>query len=180
MILTRVTAPAQPLVSRDALKAHLRVRHDDENDLIDGLGAAAMAHIDGPRGVLGRCIQPQDWMAEFQPGEWCGHLVLPVAGVTSVTAAVASGSGAVDFIESERCDRGIWTEVRLEAPRDVAVQVRFSAASPEDIWPAVALAVKLLVGHWYLNRDAVVVGAGAVELPFAVDALLSPLKLQWV
>src|SRR5690606_25200369 len=106
MILTRVTAPAQPLVSRDALKAHLRVRHDDENDLIDGLGAAAMAHIDGPRGVLGRCIQPQGWMAEFQPGEWCGYWVLPVSGVTGVTVVVTSEGGPVVAIDSERCDRG--------------------------------------------------------------------------
>ncbi|CAB5583348.1 Phage gp6-like head-tail connector protein [Pseudomonas putida] len=33
-------------------------------------------------------------------------------------------------------------------------------------------AVLLLVGHWYANREAVVIGTSASEVPLAVDRLL--------
>lgn len=41
-------------------------------------------------------------------------------------------------------------------------------AAPEDIKDA----VRLLVAHRYLNREAVVVGTGAAEVPLGVDALI--------
>ncbi|PHM73029.1 head-tail connector protein [Xenorhabdus sp. KJ12.1] len=41
---------------------------------------------------------------------------------------------------------------------------------------AVIQALLLLIGHWYENRTAVVVGQSAATLPFAVKALLQPYK----
>jgi hypothetical protein len=29
----------------------------------------------------------------------------------------------------------------------------------------------LLIGHWYANRETVVIGAASAEVPFAVEAL---------
>jgi uncharacterized phiE125 gp8 family phage protein len=46
-----------------------------------------------------------------------------------------------------------------------------------DVWPAPAdiqQAVKLLVGHWHENRESVVVGTTAAEVPMSVQMLLSP------
>ena len=34
----------------------------------------------------------------------------------------------------------------------------------------------LLIGHWYENREAVVIGSTATELPMAVEALISPYR----
>lgn len=42
--------------------------------------------------------------------------------------------------------------------------------------PDVEQAVLLLVGHWYANREAVVVGATPSAVPLAVDRLLWPRK----
>ncbi|AOM42623.1 head-tail connector protein [Xenorhabdus hominickii] len=41
---------------------------------------------------------------------------------------------------------------------------------------AVIQALLLLIGHWYENRTAVVVGQSVATLPFAVKALLQPYK----
>ncbi|PHM22290.1 head-tail connector protein [Xenorhabdus ehlersii] len=41
---------------------------------------------------------------------------------------------------------------------------------------AVTQAILLLIGHWYENRTAVVVGQSAAIIPFAVKALLQPYK----
>lgn len=42
--------------------------------------------------------------------------------------------------------------------------------------PDVEQAVLLLVGHWYANREAVVIGATPSAVPLAVDRLLWPRK----
>lgn len=46
-----------------------------------------------------------------------------------------------------------------------------------DVWPApsdIQQAVKLLVGHWFENRESVVVGTTSAEVPMSVEMLLSP------
>ena len=52
--------------------------------------------------------------------------------------------------------------------------VTVTCAMPAEKLPSVQAAVKLLVGHWYLNREAT--GKGMAEQPFAVRALLEPLR----
>jgi hypothetical protein len=37
-------------------------------------------------------------------------------------------------------------------------------------------AMRLLVGHFYENREAVQSGGSVIEMPFAVDALLRPYR----
>lgn len=62
------------------------------------------------------------------------------------------------------------SEVVVEPDGSLAV----TCAMPAEKLPSVQHAVKLLVGHWYLNREAVGDGIGA--LPMAVRALLEPLR----
>ncbi|MBI46752.1 MAG: hypothetical protein CMG91_04685 [Marinobacter sp.] len=40
----------------------------------------------------------------------------------------------------------------------------------------ITTAMLLLIGHWYVNRESVVVGAITSELPMAVEALISPYR----
>lgn len=49
-----------------------------------------------------------------------------------------------------------------------------TCAMPVEKLPSVQAAVKLLVGHWYQNREAV--GDALHEQPMAVRALLEPLR----
>lgn len=52
-----------------------------------------------------------------------------------------------------------------------------TVALPADALPAVKMAIKLLVGHWYENREA----ASEVRIedaPLAFGALIAPLR--WV
>ncbi|MDI5890608.1 head-tail connector protein [Halomonas rhizosphaerae] len=37
-------------------------------------------------------------------------------------------------------------------------------------------AMLLLIGHWFENREAVVIGSSPAELPMAVEALISPYR----
>lgn len=54
------------------------------------------------------------------------------------------------------------------------VLVEIDPVGPEEMGftPDVEQAVLLLVGHWYANREAVVIGGAPVEVPLAVERLL--------
>lgn len=54
------------------------------------------------------------------------------------------------------------------------VMVDADPVEPEQmgLTPDVEQAILLLVGHWYANREEVVIGASASQLPMGVAALL--------
>lgn len=60
MSLVRVTAPA-PILTVATAKKHLRVEHDEDDLLIDGMVQGAIDTVDGPLGYLNRALGPQTW-----------------------------------------------------------------------------------------------------------------------
>lgn len=178
MKLSRTVPPAGPLVSLDDLKAHLRVDHEDDDALIAGLEAAALAHIDGVRGVLGRCIQPQSWRLEVE-GQGCVRLPFP--DVTAIEAVGIDSHGAeIPAEKAELHHDAIGAYALVTAPGAVGVAIDMQVQLPEDALPVVVAAVKLMVGFWYANRETAVTGTIATALPFAVTAMLAPLRAGWV
>lgn len=137
--MIRLVGPTDDVVPLDDLKEHLRVSHDDEDLLIQGLADAATSWLDGWGGVLGRCIMPQTW--RIAPEDLAAGFRLPDASTVVVNA-----DGSIDA----------------------------TCAMPAGNLPAVQMAIKLLVGHWYMNREAV--GGQLAEQPMAVRMLLEPLR----
>lgn len=175
-MLTRKSGPAVPLVSLEEIKAHLRIGEDetDEDDLIEGLLAAAIGHLDGPRGVLGRCLTDQVWSLTLD--RISGPVLLPIPFLASAAAFALADDAAlpITLVAS-----GIWSKAHLSGPASGAVRIEMTATAPAEIQPVAAAAIKLLVGHWYLNREAVITGTIATSLPLSVDRLLTPLKVSW-
>lgn len=56
-----ISGPTEAVVSREEMKAHLRVDSDDDNDLIDAMTEAVTQHLDGRGGQLGRALVDQTW-----------------------------------------------------------------------------------------------------------------------
>lgn len=166
MIPIRITPPPGPLVDLAALKAHLRVDGDEDDDLIQSLERSAVTHLDGWRGVLGRCIQSQQWAVTFGRA---GRHRLPFPDVTAVSAE----DGAGDPVTATLCHDAQGSFVDLAAPATVTL----TAGLPEDAVEVVVMAVKLLVGHWYEHREAVVTGTIATTLPLAVQRLIAPVTV---
>ena len=119
-----------------------------------------------------------------------GTLILPRAPVASVTSITyVDGSGNTQTLDSSnyrfvagspgRIDPAYGKIWPLTQPVIGAITVRFVAgygADASSVPENVKAAIKLLVCHWYENRESVVVGSGLVvhELPNAVEHLLSP------
>lgn len=174
MTLTLVTAPTQPVVSTPDLREHLRVTDVGEDAYIASLAAGAVAYLDGWGGVLGRAIRPQVWRQEFDG--W-GTLKLALPDVTTVAVTYEDSDGdeqPVTGATLRKCGTA-WV-VEADGPDTQRVFVNMTCALPATRLPAAQAIVKLLVAHWYLNREAV--GEAMQEVPMSADALIAALRYR--
>lgn len=179
-----VVTPPAPGIDTDLVQAHLRVDHADDAALIDAFVAAAVSHIDGPAGWLGRCIWPQT--LELRQDALCGSVRLPygpVTGIASVKTVDVDGveqtMSAEDYVLTNAGDlvlahNAVWPTLRGDTE---GVRIRY-AAGFEVLPPPVLTAVLLMVGDLYANRETVVTGTSAAAVPMSmtVQNLLAPFK----
>lgn len=180
------TPPSGDVLSVADAKAHLRVTHAEEDGVIAALIATAVSHLDGVRGVLGKALLVQSWTVTAE--SWEG-LVLRLGNVVSLDsvsywpkdaeAAVTLPASAAVLRDWYGVGGGLrWLEARPElAERPDAVSAVFTAgygAQASDVPAAIVHALKLLVGHYYRNREASTGEARLEALPLGVAALIAP------
>lgn len=182
-------APPGTLVTLAEAKAHCRVDDADSDALLNSLIAAAESYLDGYSGVLGRALLKQTWeqkLAEF-------------ATRMSLKVGIASAIVSVHYFDAANADQTlsptvyqmltdeIGSYLTLAAgqswpatyAREDAVTIQWEAgygAAAANVPQAIRQAMLLLIGHWHENREAVVIGETAIELPMAVTALLAPFR----
>jgi uncharacterized phiE125 gp8 family phage protein len=181
-----VTPPGATPISLTEAKAQLDVSYTDKDPLIEGLIAAATAHLDGWTGILGRCLVTQTWRQDFDRLSRCLRLPLyPVSTITSVkyddTSDVEQTITGSDY---DLLDDDLGAFVRFKDAFSFpsihddrpAVRVAYAAgyANAAAVPDAIKQAMLLMVRHWFDNPSAVVVGVTAQAMPMAVDALLAP------
>jgi uncharacterized phiE125 gp8 family phage protein len=191
MGLTLLTPPTAEPLTRAELKLWLKVEVSADDALIDALGQAARQLVEQ---VTDRALITQTWRLTL-PRLGPRPVRLPVWPVQSVTSVAYTDSTGV----AASWDASLWALSAAEppelvpayqelwpiqwaggvtlGPRADAASVTFVAGYGADgsaVPGPVLTAIKLLVQHWYVNRQAVVTGTIATELPWAVDALLGP------
>ena len=169
-----VTPPSAAPVSLIEAKAHLRVDHDEDDDSINLLIGAAVGHLDGWTGILGRCLATQTWRQDYSC--FAPVLRLPLEPAASITSITDDGEPVASESYSLATDAG-GSVVRFAEGVSLtgAISVTF-VAGYEDVPAPIKAAILLMVGHWYQNREAVAVGVTVENLPMAVDALLAPYR----
>jgi len=192
MGLSIATQPtAEPLTVAEA-KAHLRVDISDDDTLIGDYISAARQYAEG---VTRRAFVEQTW--DFTLDRFpVGAIRLPIQPVSSVTYVqyVDTAGATQTFTEGTSPDVTKY-DVFTDGPRATivpkynltwpdtrdhpgVVTVRFVAGYatfPEDLKQA----LKLLVGHQYENREAVIFGFSTVQsLPLGVQSFLSPYMMR--
>ncbi|HEY3694069.1 head-tail connector protein [Phenylobacterium sp.] len=184
-----ITPPTETVTAVDEAKLHLRIDASDEDDLVDALTWAAQGQIEATT-QRRYCAQVLEWVRDC----WGDQMVLPVAPgtdcskITVVSVKYVDTTGALQTLDPNlywvrphgptlavvRRWFTIWPWLGDGAER---VVIRFSIASTAGDAPfTVKAAAKLLIGHFYAHREAVV-GVdnrdSSAPLPIGVEQLLN-------
>jgi uncharacterized phiE125 gp8 family phage protein len=184
-----VTPPVQMPLSIAEVKEHARIDLTDEDAYLGGLIGAVTAHTER---YLCRSLITQTRRAWFDVVP-CDGLLLDFGPVQTLSSVK---SYSLEDTESTLAS----TVYRLDAVSEPArVVLRYNQIWPVNLRPQSAVAAQyvagyglagdsvptailqgmlLLIGHWYLNREAVVTGTIATTLPLAVESLLRPYRLN--
>lgn len=194
MSLALVTAPAAEPLTRTEAKTHLRVdtSFTADDTLIDALITTARQHVENH---TRRALVTQTWDLFLDGFPSSNEICVPLPALQSVTSlkytdsagAVTTWSTANYIVDTAHAPGrivpayGVYWPVFTPSPSN-PVAVRFvagygaAAAVPE----AIKAALKLLIGHWYENREAVTGISNSTALapvPLAVEALLAPYRV---
>lgn len=170
------------VITVDEAKLHLQEHGTDYDALIEQLVLAAQDHVER---ITGQVLTPRDMELALQGFPTCdgGLIEIPREPVTEVTLVsysdsdgVAAELQAADWRWSESEPTLVLPAYATEWPTAYdergSVRVSFVAGYEEGLAPAsLVAAVKLMLGHLYANREAVVTGTIATEVPAGVTAL---------
>ncbi|GAA4522004.1 hypothetical protein GCM10023174_01510 [Chelativorans composti] len=173
MTLIRTVEPAAEPVTLAGMKAHLRVTHSSEDELISGLIKAAREEVERSTSLA---LIRQSWRLVL--GEWPrdGCISLqpnPVIGVSSVAVFDENGDETILPAGSYLLDN-ISNPARLQL-KDMAapgkalngIEVEFEAGygdSGVEVPEGLKRAIGILVAYWYEFRGAY----GAKDQPVAI------------
>lgn len=185
--------PWTAVISLGEAKRHLNVLHDDDDALIDGLVRVAQATLegaDGAGGTLGRLISQHTLdikLPAFPAGRELAISAAPLVGVTHIKHLDLAGveqtlTGTLYQVVPARDHPYVWLKpgaawpATAEAPDAVRIRV---VAGPTQCPADIGHAIKLHIGHLYLNREAV--GESVGKLPLAYEHLLQPHRTHgWI
>ena len=199
MAIRLITAPTvQPLTLAE-VKAHLRVDHSDEDDLIAAYIEAATSYADGEYGFLGRALVTQTWelVIDTFPTHEIKIPLPPLQSVESVKYDDGDGveqtlSTSLYTVDSALEPGWIVPPVGTGWPSSVfdginSVRVRYVAGydpttdSPVDLRANIPRAIRqallLLIGAMYQQREEVVIGVSVMKMPWASEQLLRPFRV---
>lgn len=188
-----VTAPTTELVTTADAKAHLRVDFSDDDTYIDNLVIMARELLERQ---TGRAFLAQTWdlfLDHFPGGYISLPRAIPLASVTGVfyTPDAASeltysdSNYLVDTVtEPGRIvlkTASVWPGDALDPVNGVRVRYVIGKSSAADVPERAKQVIKLMVGHLYENREAVVIAQGVsiAELPMGTRMLIGSLQKSW-
>lgn len=200
----RTVAPTTTPITLAEAKAQLREVDDDYDAEITTMIAAATEYLDGPFGVLGRCMVTQTWTVGVTFPRGVGpYAPIPIhlghlqsvssityrdpAGVTQTldpsAYEVITGEGGVIYPTGGNA----WPQASDQwiDPVTITVVVGYptDGSSPAEdglranIPAGLRHAIKLLVSHFFEHRDVVAFGVSVTEIPKSVDALIAPYRI---
>lgn len=185
----QVIPPTYSVVSLEEAKVHCRIDADmmDEDTLVEGLVAGATQYLER---ILGRAFVIANWRQDYSEFDDCLRLPLTPVDPASVVIKYRDEDDAEQTLSASVYsvvgdERGHYVElVSGESwpstfTRYDAVSIFFDAGNEvADVPEPLKIAVKLLVGAWYENREQTVIGVSVSQLPMsvAVESLIAPYR----
>lgn len=185
----RVTGPAANPVSVSEVKAWARIDGTDSDTLLTSMLAAAVEHVDGYTGILGRCLINQTWRVSFRT--WKPYFYLPFPDVSSVSSVKyfdvdnveqTVSSSLYQLVETDNASFVRFTDdfpdPALYDDRLDAIRIDFVAgygAASSNVPEAIKAAIMMIAAQWYQNPEAALPQTFQ-ELPNGAQALLAPYR----
>jgi uncharacterized phiE125 gp8 family phage protein len=181
------TPPTTEPVTYAEAQAHLNVTGDTDKTLIESLIKAARAYVEKS---IHRALITQTWVyarSDWPKGDVIslpGGPTLTLVGLTWLDTAGAS-TAFTDVILDTHGSKVVlahnktWPSGELYPVNPIQAEYTLGYGEAKDVPENVKLAMLLLIGHWYENREAVLTGATSKQIEFAVDALLGPERVFW-
>ncbi len=185
MTLARITPPASEPLSLSEIKAHLRIDHDHEDQLLNDTLAAARDYCEF---ATGQKLITQAWRqyeVAMAPDRCISLRVYPVQSVAAVTVFDEDGNPAVLAPQSYRL---LKDEQRASLEFDASVPDASARNGLEidvvvgmgdlalDVPESLRRAILLLVAHWYEFRGAISADQQPVSIPPGFDRLIAPFR----
>jgi len=193
------TAPSSEPVSVDDVKTHLRISSSDDDTYIQNIlipTARSMVENMSQRAIL---TQTWDLYLDEFPGSSEEPIYVPrppLQSVSYIKYIDTNGDEQTWSSDEYQVDTNnepariypaygyTWPSARDEAG---AVRIQFVAGYADDtddsdfdkIPKELLHAIYLLVGHWYENREATLVGSISKEIEFSVMSLINAVKVNW-
>lgn len=178
---------AEPITLAEA-KQHLRVEHDDDDDIIAALIAGSRIHVETQ---TRRALITQSWRLVRDVWPESGFVaVLPVPLAALDAARIYKADNTTQAIDAAAfvVDRAAaparlgFTRGSLPVPerRIAGIEIDVTCGygdAPDDVPEPLRQAIRLLVAHWYENRGLVAAGGDVVVLPQTAAALIAPYQV---
>lgn len=178
------------ILSLDDVKQHLRIDTDFDDAVITAFIVAAKDYVEN---FLNGALTTQVWEAVLD--HWLPKIQLYMFPIVSIDSIIYSDMLGTEYtLDSTGYNINLnsrpavitrpvytcWPLVILYPTGAIHIQFTAGYASAADIPQAILLAMKMLISQWYENREPVITGTSSNvgQLPFAVEALLRPYRLQ--
>jgi len=186
---TQTTAPTSQVLTTSEAKSHLRVDVSTEDTLIDSIVDAATGVVEA---YTGRQLIDATWklyMDDF-PSQQIVLPYPPMQSIDSIEYVDTDGTTQTWSSSEYRVDTDMEpcriTEAEGEswpASDDVtqAVTITYSAgygSSGSDVPEAIRQAIRLLIGHYYENREEVTSGGVPRKVPEGARRLLTSYRVD--
>ena len=186
MIIEISTPPAEEPVSVSEIKTHLRIDVSDEDTLLAGYISAAREMCET---ISRRAFVTQTIQTRFMMWPASGRFMLPRPPLQSVTsisytdsAGVSSTMSSSDYIVYSAPEPGqiilgygkSWPTATLQPGPSILIEYVAGYGVASAVPQRYKQAIMLLAGHYFENRESVVVtqGISAIEVPRSVNSLL--------
>ena len=184
--ISETVAPTEEPVSLAEAKTHCRVDVPDEDSFMSALITAARRWCEA---FQGRAYVDRTY--ELKLDGFASPISLPYPPLSSVTSiAYVDENGDTQTLDTDYYDVDTHSEPgRVLRAYDVTypstrthehvLTITYVAGygGADDVPQEIKQAILLLVGHWFINREAVLTGTVSKDIEFAVKALLWPARI---
>jgi len=193
LLYTTITGPVNPAVSVDDCKLDLRIESSftlDDALILSYINVASRLASE----ITGRKLISETVKFSIDEVYFNERIVLPFTPVSVIDeiqyydpAGASQTMNISDFHlynfddKSELCLKEGLVLPAIDDRRD-AVNITFTTgygANSSDIPDTITKAIRMLVTHYYENRNNTVLGMSVADIPYAVETLLNVERVGW-